>query len=147
MQYINEEWLNQETAEHFLACYLGHSTHLGQLSTSRNESAHWLLKRDLQVSTQDLLETWISFDRTIQRQHTTIKQVHEDDKVVRPLRFVRHPLFQLVLNQVSSYVLGKVMDIKNHYLGPGGAPFSPECSGQTMQNTGMPCIHCQKLHG
>lgn len=36
------------------------------------------------------------------------------------------------------------MDIKNHYLGPGGAPFSPECSGQTMQNTGMPCIHTVK---
>lgn len=69
LQYIDDEWLNDNTTRHFLLCYMQDCTHFGQISTSQNESAHWMLKCDLQVSTNDLLTTWASFDCTIQRQH------------------------------------------------------------------------------
>lgn len=129
LQYIDDKWLNNDTAQYFL--YSQDCMHFGQLTTSRNESAHWMLKRDLQVSANDLLETWVLFDRTIRSQHTTITQIHEDDKVNRPLQFVRDPLFRVVLNHVSSYALGKVLKIKNRFLGPGAIPFDPECTGHT----------------
>lgn len=144
LQYIDDEWLNDDTAQYFLFCYLQDCMHFGQLTTSRNESAHWMLKRDLQVSTNDLLETWVSFDRTIRRQHTTMTQIHEDDKVNRPLQFVRDPLFRVVLNDVSSYALSEVLNIKNRFLGPGAIPFDLDCTGHTRRNTGLPCIHIIK---
>ncbi|EED11778.1 conserved hypothetical protein [Talaromyces stipitatus ATCC 10500] len=88
-----------------------------QLTISRNELAHWTLKRDLQVSTNDLLETFESFDRTVTRQHVIIKQTHEDDKV---------------------------LNMKNDFLGPTKKPFNPEYSGITKRTIGIPCIHIIK---
>src|SRR5467141_1719345 len=47
--------------------------HLGNQATSRGEAAHWCLKQDLQVSTNDLLTVIRSFERTVTNQHANLQ--------------------------------------------------------------------------
>lgn len=54
VDYIEKEWL-YNCPERFLYIHTAHYLHLREIATSRTESAHWLLKQDLHVSTSDLL--------------------------------------------------------------------------------------------
>jgi hypothetical protein len=54
LNYIQKEWLD-DCPERFLHCYTEQYLHLNEIATCRIESAHWLLKQDLQVSTNDSL--------------------------------------------------------------------------------------------
>ena len=65
VEYLKEEWLEDETARKFLHCYTKFYKHFGNSATSRAEGGHWMLKKDLGVSTNDLLTAIQSFERTI----------------------------------------------------------------------------------
>lgn len=101
-----------------------------------------MLKCDLQDSTNDLLESVKSFERTVSNQHRRIHQQIADDLVRRPLRFLT-PLLRDVVNKISSHALYKVLEIHDRYLpvGSGKTQINPECSGVTKQTMGLPCIH------
>jgi hypothetical protein len=61
LAYIEKEWLTPDTAKRFLYCFTKHYLTFGNIATSRIDAGHRLLKRDLEVSTKDLLETVKSF--------------------------------------------------------------------------------------
>ncbi|KAJ5117506.1 hypothetical protein N7448_011138 [Penicillium atrosanguineum] len=71
LQYIEDEWLN-DCPEQFLHIHTAHYLHLHESATSRTESAHWLLKRELQSSTNDLLVVLQSFERALNRHYADI---------------------------------------------------------------------------
>lgn len=70
--YIQCEWLD-DCSERFLHCYTGRLLHLMLRSTSSTESAYWLLKQDLGVSTNDLSAVLQCFERAVKLQSQKIK--------------------------------------------------------------------------
>jgi hypothetical protein len=71
LEYIQTEWLD-DCPEQFLHLYTSHYLHLGETATSRTEAAHWLLKKDLFTSTNDLLKVLENFQSAIKRQYANI---------------------------------------------------------------------------
>ena len=56
IEYLRSEWLETRTARHFLHVYTKNVLHLdNNTMTSRDEGAHSMIKRDLEVSTNDFL--------------------------------------------------------------------------------------------
>ncbi|KAJ5195560.1 uncharacterized protein N7498_008998 [Penicillium cinerascens] len=72
LAYLQAEWLD-DCPEQFLRLYTAHYLHLGETATSRAEAAHWLLKKDLHTSANDLLVVLTTFERVINRQYTNIR--------------------------------------------------------------------------
>ena len=66
LQYIQSEWLD-DCPEQFLYLHTAHYLHLGETATSRTEAAHWLLKKDLPTSVNDLLVVLTLFERVVKR--------------------------------------------------------------------------------
>ncbi|OXV05951.1 hypothetical protein Egran_06282, partial [Elaphomyces granulatus] len=115
VEYLKEEWLEDETARKFLHCYTKFYKHFGNSATSRAEGGHWMLKKDLGVSTNDLLTAIQSFERTIIYQHNRIKQKIEDERVSKPAE-TRNPdtstrrdlsAFEVVLSQETQHRRGR----------------------------------------
>ena len=67
--YLDENWLDEDTAQQFIKFYTNNFQYYGQEATSWNEGAHWVLKKDLLVSIKDLLGTTQSFALTITDHH------------------------------------------------------------------------------
>ena len=67
--YLDENWLDEDTAQQFIKFYTNNFQYYGQEATSWNEGAHWVLKKDLLVSREDLLGTTQSFALTITDHH------------------------------------------------------------------------------
>jgi hypothetical protein len=146
IRYIENEWLDDDTARRFLHCYTNSFLHFGNAATSRNEAGHWMLKRDLQVSTNDLLNTVRSFERTVSHQHTRIQQDLADEQVTVSLK-LRIPLFRDVINKISNFALQKVLATYNRHLplGPGKEDIKP-CTEIMTRTFAIPCIHMIKQY-
>lgn len=141
--YIDSYWLNEETSQRFLHCFTSKYLHLGEVSTSRNESAHWALKRGLRSSTCDLLAALLSFEVTIVRQFEEIQAVVTNQLLKRQLS--APSLVQAgILKDVSKYAIEKVMKLFKRFLPPGpDKPRVPEtpCECDSVNTSGFPCIH------
>lgn len=146
IQYIEAEWLEPRTIRRFAHVYTSSYCHFGNAATSRNEAAHWSLKRDLQVSTNDLLTAVRSFERTISYQATQIQQQLADEQVSMSLK-LRIPLFRDVITKISTFALHKVLAIRDCHLpiGRGKEAIKP-CTEMTTRTLGIPCIHIIKQH-
>lgn len=62
----------------FLRVYTKDVLHLDSTTTSRDEGAHGMIKRDLEVSTNDFLTALRSMERTLTHQHR--KVIDESEK-------------------------------------------------------------------
>lgn len=67
VEYIQSEWID-DYPEQFLHFHTKQYLHLNEIATSRTEGGHWLLKQDLQVSTNDLLVVLQTFERVVKLQ-------------------------------------------------------------------------------
>jgi hypothetical protein len=149
VDHIEDEWLRYSTARHFLHCYTGHVLHFGNLTTSRAEGGHWVLKRDIRViSNNDLLSCIRSFEQTISDQHYTLKDRLEDARIRRPTKLLV-PLYCDVIGKVSPHALYKVHALYERYLPVNSRnhtkpPIPDSCTGVTTATMGIPCIHLIK---
>jgi hypothetical protein len=147
VEYIESEWLNQVTARKFLHCYTNEYLHFGELFTSRNEGSHRMIKRDLEVSTHDLLGVVQSLHRTISVCYTQVDDQLLDDRVRQPRSLLAF-LYRDVINKISKYALFHVQKLHDTYL-PIGAPNQKEikpCTGSNSKTRGLPCIHTIRPH-
>src|SRR5467141_4563759 len=94
--------------------------HLDSTTTSRDEGAHGMIKRDLEVSTNDFLTGLRSMERTLTYQHRKVIDEIEQEKVSISISH-RIPLFREVIEKLSSTALACRLALRNTYL-PGGAP-------------------------
>lgn len=140
--YIQEQWLNWGTKQTFLFCYTSKFFHANQISTSRGEGAHSLLKNELKSSVGDLLHVVHTFENIIKAQQHDIKLAKENDQNRVPIT-LRKSIFSLVTKKISSYCLFEVQKMIEKYLliGLGKLPISPVCTGSTHVYMGIPCIH------
>ena len=140
LAYIEREWLAD--GRYFLRCYTNRLFHLGEIATSRCESAHWLLKRDLRSSQMNLLHVFQSFEITVKRQHTQIYQKAEEQRIRAPARFKATPLLTRVVRRISWYAISSIQELIDRHLPPGPEkdPFSKTCIG-CFKAFGYPCIH------
>lgn len=139
LQYIQSEWLD-DCPEQFLHLHTAHYLHLGETATSRTEAAHWLLKKDLPTSVNDLLVVLTLFERVVKRQYTSINQTIEAERIRRPTAPLS--LYHLLVYQISSRAIQHVEDIRKQYLeGENRPPISLICNCRSRETTGYPCIH------
>jgi hypothetical protein len=146
INYIQAEWMEDTVA--FLNCETNTYVHFDNRATSRNESAHWILKQDLQASTHDLLSAILSFERTLSYQHRQFEQKLADERVRRPVHLLGF-LYRDVVTRVSLFALEKVESILKRFLpigAPKTTPIPPLCTGNTTRTVGVPCIHIIKAY-
>ena len=93
--------------------------HLDSTTTSRDEGAHRMIKKDLEVSTNDFLTGLRSMERTLTHQHRKVIDEIEQEKVSISVSH-RIPLFREVIGKISSTALAKALALRNNYL-PVGA--------------------------
>ena len=94
--------------------------HLDSTTTSHDEGAHGMIKRDLEVSTNDFLTALRSMERTLTHQHRKVIDEIEQEKVNISVSH-RILLFREVIGKISSTALAKALALRNNYL-PVGAP-------------------------
>jgi hypothetical protein len=146
IDYIQTEWLDDTVV--FLNCETNNYLHFDNRATSRNESAHWILKQDLQASTHDLLSAILSFERTLGYRQRQFEQKLADQRVNRPVHLLGF-LYRDVVTRVSQFALEKVEGILKRFLpigAPETKPIPPLCTGSTTRTIGVPCIHIIKAY-
>ena len=79
-----------------------------------------MIKRDLEVSTNDFLTGLRSMERTLTHQHRKVIDEIEQEKVSISVSH-RIPLFREIIGKISSTALAKALALRNNYL-PVGAP-------------------------
>ena len=78
-----------------------------------------MIKRDLEVSTNDFLTALRSMERTLTHQHRKVIDEIEQEKVSISVSH-RIPLFREVIGKISSTAIAKALALRNNYL-PVGA--------------------------
>jgi hypothetical protein len=141
VSYISNEWMDEDTRKRILRIHTNSYLHLGNQATSRVEGAHWCLKRDLHVSTNDLLGVIQSFERTVVNQHIKVQQ-QIDDEQIKKLFHHQEFLFRNLFGKIANRAIRLVTKIKEAHLpiGPGKTPIK-DCTGTTKKTLGIPCIH------
>lgn len=141
LTYVEKEWLDNITAKRFLSCYTKHYLTFGNIATSRIESGHRLLKRDLEVSTNDLLETVRSFERTILQLYHRVQSLIARDRS-QTFSALNISLFAEVHGKISSFALFKAFDsYKKIVASPRIEDGLHTHEGITFKSQGLPCIH------
>ncbi|KAJ5899145.1 hypothetical protein N7495_003889 [Penicillium taxi] len=82
VQYIQTNWL-ESCPEQFLRLYTSQYLHLGESATSRTESMHWMLKRELQGSQGNLLVVLQHFEPILERRFEKIRLAIDSQKINR----------------------------------------------------------------
>ncbi|KAJ5855723.1 uncharacterized protein N7529_009667 [Penicillium soppii] len=150
IDYIQSEWLN-DCPEKFLHYHTSHYLHLNEFATSRTEGAHWLLKQDLHVSTNNLLVALQTFQRAVKLQFKKIADEIEHNKVRTPVGtgiLASSGLFRLAIGRVSFKPMRHTTDVYTRYLPEGldKPPIPPSCNCSSKETAGFPCIHLIKQY-
>jgi hypothetical protein len=140
LSYMEKDWLYSRHAKSWLPCYLNDYLYFDQISTSRNEGSHWVLKRD-GAATQNLLVLVQDIGEIISRRHRAINHELALQRVRKPIDLIR-PLFRAVQGKISKEALRIVIYRHDLYLkyGPYKQQISP-CTGIASRTTGIPCIY------
>src|ERR1700719_4589848 len=101
-------------------------------TTTRDEGAHGMIKRDLEVSTNDFLTALRSMERTLTHQHRKVIDEIEQEKVNISVSH-RILLFREVIGKISSIAIAKALALRNNYLPVGASGtlhgYKGECRG------------------
>ncbi|KAH8937251.1 hypothetical protein BDL97_16G017700 [Sphagnum fallax] len=108
--YLENEWLRHK--EKFVHAWTDHHLHFGHRATSKAEGAHALIKRELMVSTNDVVTVVNALVRTLKDQHVARKATLECAKVNLPIKLLI-PLFGDVVGKVAPQALHRMLDIRN----------------------------------
>ncbi|KAJ5264490.1 hypothetical protein N7505_007283 [Penicillium chrysogenum] len=127
LRYLEDEWL-ESCPERFLHIHTSKYLHLNERATSRAESAHWLLKHDLHVSTNDLLVVLRCFERVVQHQFDKVQADIASEKIRQPTK--PHPLYKLITTKISRKVIQQMKNTYDRYLPEteDKPPIPPVCS-------------------
>jgi hypothetical protein len=108
--YLENEWLRHK--EKFIHAWTDHHLHFGHRATSKAERAHALIKRELMVSTNDVVTVVNALVRTLKDQHAARKAALECVKVNLPIKLLI-PLFRDVMGKVAPQALHRMLDIRD----------------------------------
>jgi hypothetical protein len=103
--HINSKWL-VDSGRQFLPCYTSKYLHLDEHTTSRAESDHWHLKRNLPSPQVDILTAMLSFYREVSLQYARIRAKIANQEVHRRIEAL--VLAQKVLQQYQLLQLRKL---------------------------------------
>jgi hypothetical protein len=136
--YLENEWLRHK--EKFVHAWTDHHLHFGHRATSKAEGAHALIKRELMVSTNDVVTVVNALIHTLKDQHAARKAAFERAKVNLPIKLLI-PLFRDVVGKVAPQALHRMLDIRDKHLSTGVATALPPCTNTMKDSMGLPCIH------
>jgi len=106
--YLENEWLRHK--EKFVHAWTDHHLHFGHRATSKAERAHALIKRELMVSTNNVVTVVNALVHTLKDQHVAKKAALERAKVNLPIKLLI-PLFRDVVGKVAPQALHRMLDI------------------------------------
>jgi hypothetical protein len=136
--YLENEWLCHK--EKFVHAWIDHHLHFGHRATSKAEGAHALIKRELMVSTNNVVTVVNALVRTLKDQHAARKATLERAKVNLPIKLLI-PLFRDVVGKVALQALHRMLDIQDKQLSTGVATALPPCTNTMKDSMGLPCVH------
>lgn len=145
IDYIQAEWID-DCPENFLHYHTAEYLHLNEIATSRTESAHWLLKQEIQVSTSDLLVILQGFGRVVNMQFAKIKLEIENDEIRNPT--YPEKLYKPLYKHVSTRAIKHTHALRTIYLPPAEdkPTIPPVCTCNSKETAGFPCIHLIKQY-
>lgn len=94
IEYIRTHWMHHDIKRRFLNCFTSQFFHANQTTTSRNEGAHAILKKELKTSLGDLLYVVQRFETVLKSQLQDIKLEKENNQY-RVAITLRKQLFSL----------------------------------------------------
>ncbi|KLJ12498.1 hypothetical protein EMPG_12471 [Blastomyces silverae] len=113
---MEDTWLSRK--ERFVHAWIDKHFHLNKSATSIVESAHWLLKNDLETNLHDLNSAVIRMERTVLRINGGAKQRIEKARLTVGMDLLT-PLFRDVARKISPIALNKVKKVQadpsNHH--------------------------------
>jgi hypothetical protein len=136
--YLENEWLRHK--EKFVHAWTYHHFHFGHRATSKAKGAHALIKRELMVSTNDVVTIVNALVRTLKDQHAARKVAPERAKVNLPIKLLIL-LFRDVVGKVAPQALHRMLDIRDKQLSKGVATALPPCTNTMKDSMGLPCVH------
>jgi hypothetical protein len=136
--YLENEWFRHK--EKFVHARIDHHLHFGHRATSKAEKAHALIKRELMVSTNDVVIVVNALVRTLKDQHVARKAAFERVKVNLPIKLLI-PLFRDVVGKVAPQALHRMLDIRDKQLSTGVTT----CRNPTLAKCGGEAHHLEKL--
>ncbi|KAI0993973.1 hypothetical protein K3495_g14210 [Podosphaera aphanis] len=134
LKYISETWLIYK--EKFVHAYTNNYFHFGDLTSSRAEGMHHMIKSYIQVSTCELRDAHARICQAIQAQVANHSALLSQERM-RVFHKHRIALFTHVVRHVSTFALNKVLEQYNLIQEP-----SDRACAQVLKNTmGLPCQH------
>ena len=142
LEYVEGQWLDR-WKQRVVRAWTNKVLHFGHTVTSRIESCHAALKRQLKASVGDLRAVALKIDLLITNQvrehHLAVAAAR--DRLPRDLR---RPEFSLVVHHVSDYALRRVRDAGVR-LRHGARTQLPPCDGVLRATMGLPCAHVLQM--
>jgi hypothetical protein len=136
--YLENEWFRHK--EKFVHAWTDHHLHFGHRATSKAEGAHALIKRELMVSTNDVVTIVNALVHTLKDQHAAKKAALKRAKVNLPIKFLI-PLFRDVVGKVAPQALHRMLDIRYKQLSTGVVTAFPPYMNTMKDSMGLPCVH------
>jgi hypothetical protein len=136
--YLENEWLRHK--EKFVHAWTDHHFHFGHRATSKAKGVHALIKRELMVSTNNVVTIVNALVRTLKDQHVARKAALECVKVNLPIKLLI-PLFRDVVGKVAPQALHRMLDIRDKQLSTGVVTAFPPCTNTMKDSMGLPCVH------
>ncbi|CAG8502740.1 2637_t:CDS:2, partial [Scutellospora calospora] len=138
IEYLKETWLPFKA--NFVSCWADRYLHLGNMTTSRVEGAHAMLKMYLQVSMGNLLVVHEKITLALENQYQEIK-TKASQEMIRIPHALNKPFYAQVVSKVSEFALKKAHEqfLKASNATPEN-PLRP-CSGTFKSSMGLPCSH------
>ena len=141
VQYIWRQWLFGKR-EQFVRCYTDRYLHFGNVTTSRLEGMHSVLKRRLHSSQGDLAEIVKKFKYLQRDRIFTISYNARMSQIMTALE-LHHPVWALVRGRISHYALSRVRQIMIK-LDLTSNTILKDCTGTLGRAWGLPCPHTVK---
>lgn len=133
-QYLNKVWVGPYKRK-FIKCWTDQITHFNNTATSRSESGHAVLKRELKFSTGDLETVVKNIENLLSRQRRGYLDALGKAKTRVPDE-LREPWLCDVLPLVTPFALRLCLKQKRKI---GEA--LEECTHAFTTTTGLPCAH------
>ena len=136
--YIKATWLDLYK-EKLVKAWVDHSTHFGNVVTSRVEGIHSLLKSHLKRSTLGLFEAWRAMKQALLNQIAELRYNQAKQQLKTPIE-LSGSLYTAIRGWISHEALRKVEEQRKRLL----AGDLPDCTGSFTRSQGLPCAHTLK---
>ncbi len=105
MKYLTTTYITH--AKHFVKCFINRVLHFDITTTSRDESSHAILKRQLRTSTQDLKTVMNDINLLLINEHHNHILKLKDDKMRFSMK-LRKSIFQLISSYITTSIIRRI---------------------------------------